>query len=76
MGFDRPALPFQVGYFGSHITNQQHIVAGEISVDDAIGVEKWESEGDVMADVDLDVVGDWLWGAFQKVGQAIIHQLH
>ena len=29
-----------------------------------------------MTDVDLDVVGDRVWGAFQKVGQAIIHQLH
>ena len=25
---------------------------------------------------DLDVVGDRLWGAFQKVGQAVVHQLH
>ena len=29
-----------------------------------------------MTYVDLDVVGDWLGGAFQKVGQAVIHQLH
>ena len=29
-----------------------------------------------MTYVDLDVVGDWLRGAFQKVGQAVIHQLH
>ena len=30
----------KIGHFGSHITDQQYIVAGEISVDDAIGVEK------------------------------------
>ena len=29
-----------------------------------------------MADVDFDVVGDWLCGAFQKVGQTVIHQFH
>ena len=29
-----------------------------------------------MADVDLEVVGDRLGGAFQKVGQAVVHQLH
>ena len=29
-----------------------------------------------MTYVDLDVVGDWLGGAFQKVSQAVIHQLH
>ena len=46
------------------ITNQQHIFAGEISVDDASGVEKRESKGDIMTYVDLDVVGDQLWGAF------------
>ena len=29
-----------------------------------------------MTDVDLDVVGNWLCGAFQEVGQAVVHQLH
>ena len=45
-------------------------------MDDTIRMEKRESSSDVMTDIDLDVAGDWLWGAFQKVGQAIIHQLH
>ena len=30
----------KVSHFGSHIADQQHVIAGEISVDDAIGVEK------------------------------------
>ena len=30
----------KVGHFGSHIADQQHIIAGEISVDDVVGVEK------------------------------------
>ena len=30
-----------------------------------------------VTDVDLDVVGNWLCGAFQEVGQAVVHdQLH
>ena len=29
-----------------------------------------------MTDVDLDMVGDWLFGAFQEVCQAVIHELH
>ena len=29
-----------------------------------------------MTEVDLDVVGNWLWRAFQEVGQAAIHELH
>ena len=29
-----------------------------------------------MTDVYLDVVGDWLCGAFKKVGQAVVHELH
>ena len=29
-----------------------------------------------MIDVDFEVVGDWLWRVFQKVGQAVIHELH
>ena len=32
----------KVGHFASHITDQQHIVTGEISVDDAIGGEMRE----------------------------------
>ena len=27
----------------------------------------------IMANVNLDVVGNWLWGAFQEVSQAVIH---
>ena len=41
---------------------------------DAVQVEEGESQSDVVTDVDLDVVGDRLGGAFQKVGQAVVHQ--
>ena len=39
MSFDLPALPFKTSHFGSHITNEQHTVAGEISVDNGITVK-------------------------------------
>ena len=41
-----------------------------------VGVEKRQRYSDIMTDVDLDVVGNWLCGTFQEVGQAVIHQLH
>ena len=45
-------------------------------MDDAIGVEKRDSQRDIMAYVDLNTEGDRLWGAFQKVGQVVVHQFH
>ena len=45
-------------------------------MDDVIGVEKRDSYSDVVTDVDLNVVGNWPYGAFQEVSQAVIHQLH
>ena len=38
-------------------------------MDNAIGVEKYESQSDIMTYVDLNMVGDWLWGAFKEVSQ-------
>ena len=36
-------------------------------MDNVVGVEKRESYSDVMTDIDLDVVGDWLCASFHKV---------
>ncbi len=32
-----------------------------------------ESKSDIVTDINLDVVGDWLWGGLQKVGQPVRH---
>ena len=55
---------------------QQHIVAGEVSVDDLIGVEVGQRECNVMADVHLHVIGKRSAGALQEMCQALVHQLH
>ena len=65
----------KVTHFRQDITAQKNIITGEISMNDVIRVEKRKCLNDVMTDIDLDVVGDWPHGAFQKVA-AIIHQLH
>ena len=67
----------KVGHLGSVArTYQQHVVAGEVSVDDVVGVEVGQCECDVVADVHLHVVGKRSVGAFQEVCQALVHQLH
>ena len=64
----------KVGHFGPDVTDQQNIVAREISVDNAIGMEKCESQGNVMTDVDL--VRNRLSSCLKEMGQSFIHQLH
>ena len=65
----------KVGHLGS-VAYQQHVVAGEVSVDDVIGVEVGQRECNVVADVHLHVVGKRSVGALQEVRQALVHQLH
>ena len=45
-------------------------------MDNAIHMEKSEGHCDVVTDVDLNVVRDLLSGRFQKVSQAVVHELH
>ena len=65
----------KVGHLGS-VAYQQHVVAGEISVDDVIGVEVGQRECNVVADVHLHVIGKMSVGALQEMCQALVHQLH
>ena len=62
--------------FSRCVADEKYIVAGEISVDNAICMEKCEGHCDVVSDVDLNVVRDLLSGRFQKVSQAVVHELH
>ena len=57
-------------------TNQQDIVAGQVSVDDGIEVQVGQGKCHVMADVELDVVREGTRGSLQESGQTLIHQLH
>ena len=45
-------------------------------MDNAICMEKCEGHCNVVRDVDLNVVRDLLSGRFQKVSQAVVHELH
>ena len=66
----------EVGDFGSATSNQQDIVAGEVAMDDIIGVEVIQSQGYVMAQGDLDMVGQQLMGSLEKMGEAFVHEFH
>ena len=67
----------KVGHLGSVArAYQQHVVAGEVSVDDTVVVKVGQCECDVVADVDLHVVGKRSVGALQEVRQALVHELH
>ena len=66
----------EVGDLGSATSDQQDIVAGEVAMDDIIGVEVIQSQGYVVAQDDLDMVGQWLMGSLEKMGEAFIHEFH
>ena len=66
----------EVGDLGSAAGNQQDIVAGEVTMDDIIGVEVIQSQGYVVAQGDLDMVGQRLLGSLEKTGEAFVHEFH
>ena len=43
---------------------------------DLIGMEKGEGLANVVADVDLHVIGEAGLGQLQKVSEGVVHQLH
>ena len=45
-------------------------------MDDAIGVEVIQSQGYVVAQGDLDMVGQRLLGSLEKTGEAFVHEFH
>ena len=66
----------EVGNLGSAAGNQQDIVAGEVAMDDVIGVEVIQSQGYVVAQGDLDMVGQRLLESLEKTGEAFVHEFH
>ena len=66
----------EVGDFGPATSDKQDIVTGEVAMDDIIGVEVIQSQGYVVAQGDLDMVGQRLMGSFEKMGEAFVHEFH
>ena len=54
VGFHQPSHA-KVTYLGSTIANQQHIVAGEVSVNDIMRVEVGQSLSNIMGNAHLNM---------------------
>ena len=54
-------------------TYHQYIVAREVTVDDTIRVQEGNGERDVVADVDLHVVGQRFLRLLQKMSEGVVH---
>ena len=70
----------EIGDFGPEITSEKDVVSGEVAVQDVVGVEVRESQGHVVAEVDLGVEGERGGGGgrpiLQEGRQATVHQFH
>ena len=66
----------KVGHLGLATSIEKNVVAGEVSVDDLVGVQVGEGQHDVVRDAHLHVVGERSWRALQKAREALFHQLH
>ena len=54
-------------------TNHKDIVTGEVAMYDVIGVEVGKGQGDIVAEVHLYMVREWLLGSLQEFCQILIH---
>ena len=75
VGFHYPGHA-EVGHLGLAAGIQQNVVAGEVSVEDVVGVQVSEGQRDVMCDVHLHVIGERGRRAFQETRKGLFHQLH
>ena len=66
----------EVGHLGLAAGIQENVVAGEVSVEDVIGVQVGEGQRDVVRDAHLHVVGERGRRALQEAREALFHQLH
>ena len=56
--------------------SQEDVVVGEVAVDDVVAVQVVQDQGNMVGDVDLDVVGEGGRRSRQEPHQALLHQLH
>ena len=67
----------KVGHLGlAAPTSEENVVAGEVAVDDVVAVKIGQSQGHMVDNVDLDVVGERCGGSLQEPCEALLHQLH
>ena len=66
----------KVCHLGPAVSQQQDVVAGEVSVLDVVGVEVSQGSGHIQTQVQLQVKWQGLRGAVQEVSEAAIHELH
>ena len=66
----------EIGHFSLISSIDKNVVAGEVSVEDVVGVQVGEGQGDVERDAHLHVVGERGRRALQEAREALIHQLH
>ena len=66
----------KVGHLDLAASIDENVVAGEVSVEDVVGVQVGEGQRDVVRDAHLHVVGESGWRALQEAREALFHQLH
>ena len=66
----------EVSHLGLATSIDENVVAGEVSVEDVVGVQVGEGQRDVMRDAHLYVVGERGRRALQEAREALFHQLH
>ena len=73
MRIDRSKLRHsKVSDLGSSPSDHEDVVPCQVSVDGTIGVEVDQSQCYVVADVELNMIGQWCQGAFQEYRQIFI----
>ena len=67
----------KVGHLGlAALTSEENVVAGEVAVDDVVVMQVGQSQGHMVGNVDLDVVGEGGGGLLQEPCETLLHQLH
>ena len=66
----------EIGHLDLAASIDENVVAGEVSMDDLVGVQVGEGLRNVVCDAHLHVVGERVRRALQEAREALLHQLH
>ena len=66
----------EIGHLDLAASIDENVVAGEVSVEDLVGVQVGEGLRNVVCDAHLHVVGERSRRALQEAREALFHQLH
>ena len=72
----KPCRHAKVEHFGSSGTKHEDIVAGEISMNDTIGMKIGQSQGDVVTNSKLSGKGKGSLGSAQELSQTLVQRFH